>query len=117
MPTGFRSAGSWGRERQTAPIGSRLQDYYQVAPLHVQNYSLIYNQILSPRFTNQILFGVSYFNQVFSDSNNSFNPVALGLNTGVNSPNLSGAPFISISGFDTIGLTPNSGRNDATGHI
>ena len=106
-----------GQGTQTAPIGSRLQDYYQVAPLHVQNYSLIYNQTLSPRFTNQVLFGVSYFNQVFSDFNNSFNPVALGLNTGVNSPSLTSAPFISISGFDTIGLTPNSGRKDATGHL
>jgi TonB dependent receptor len=106
-----------GQGTQTAPIGSRIEDYYQVAPLHVQNYSLIYNKTFSPRFTNQMLFGVSYFNQVFSDFNNSFNPVALGLNTGVTSPNLSGAPFISISGFDTIGLTPNSGRNDATGHL
>jgi hypothetical protein len=106
-----------GQGSQTAPIGSRILDYYQVAPLHVQNYSLIYNQTLSPRFTNQILFGVSYFNQVFSDYNNSFNPASLGLNTGVSSPNLSGAPFISISGFDTIGLTPNSGRSDATGHL
>ncbi len=106
-----------GQGTQTAPIGSRIADYYQVAPLHVQNYSLIYNQTLSPRFTNQILFGVSYFNQVFSDANSGFNPVALGLNTGVTSPNLSGAPFINISGFDTIGLTPNSGRSDATGHL
>jgi hypothetical protein len=106
-----------GQGTQTAPIGSRLLDYYQVAPLHVQNYSLIYNETLSPRFTNQILFGMSYFNQVFSDYNSSFNPAALGLNTGVTAPNLSGAPFISISGFDTIGLTPNSGRSDATGHL
>ncbi len=106
-----------GQGSQTAPIGSRIQDYYQVAPLHVQNYSLIYNETFSPKFTNQILFGVSYFNQVFSDFNDSFNPVALGLNTGVASANLTGAPFISISGFDTIGLTPNSGRSDATGHL
>ncbi len=106
-----------GQGTQTAPIGSHITDYYQVAPLHVQNYSLIYNETLSPRFTNQVLFGISYFNQVFSDFNNSFNPVALGLNTGVNSSNLTGAPFISISGFDTIGLTPNSGRSDATGHL
>ena len=106
-----------GQGTQTAPIGSHILDYYQVAPLHVQNYSLIYNQTLSPRFTNQILFGVSYFNQVFSDLNNSFNPTALGLNTGVTAASLSGAPFINISGFDTIGLTPNSGRNDVTGHL
>ena len=106
-----------GQGSQTAPIGSRIQDYYQVAPLHVQNYSLVYNATLSPQLTNQVLFGISYFNQVFSDFNSSFDPVGLGLNTGVSSPNLTGAPFVSISGFDTIGLTPNSGRSDATGHI
>jgi hypothetical protein len=106
-----------GAGTQTAPIGSHISDYYQVAPIHVQNYSLIYNETLSPRLTNQILFGVSYFNQVFSDQDSGFNPVALGLNTGVTSPSLSGAPFISITGFDPIGLTPNSGRNDVTGHL
>ena len=106
-----------GQGSQTAPIGSRIQDYYQVAPLHVQNYSLVYNATFSPRLTNQLLFGISYFNQVFSDFDSSFDPGGLGLNTGVNSPNLTGAPFISISGFDTIGLTPNSGRSDATGHV
>ena len=63
------------------------------------------------------MFGVSYFRQVFSDANNSFNPAALGLNTGVDAANLSGSPFISITGFDTIGLTPDSGRQDVTGHF
>ena len=29
--------------------------------------------------TNQLLFGVNYFNQTFSDANNSFNTKALGL--------------------------------------
>jgi hypothetical protein len=106
-----------GQGTQTAPIGSHVSDYYQVAPIHVQNYSLVYNTTFSPRLTNQVLFGVSYFNQVFSDANNSYDPVALGLNTGVSSPNLTGAPLISITGFDPIGLTPNSGRNDVTGHL
>lgn len=106
-----------GQGSQTAPIGSHVQYYYQVAPIHVQNYSLIYNSILSPRLTNQAVFGVSYFRQVFSDNNNSFNPVSLGLNTDVTAANLSGSPFISISGFDTIGLTPDSGREDVTGHF
>ena len=106
-----------GQGTQTAPIGSHISYYYQVAPIHVQNYSVVYNTVFSPRLTNQVLFGVSYFNQVFSDSNHSFNPVALGLNTGVTAPNLSGAPLVAISGFDSIGLTPNSGRNDITGHV
>jgi len=85
--------------------------------MHVQNYSLTYNKIFSSRLTNQALAGVSYFNQVFSDLNSNFDPVALGLNTGVTSPNLKGAPLIAINGFENTGLTPNSGRSDITGHF
>ena len=106
-----------GQGSQTAPIGSHVSYYYQVAPIHVQNYSLIYNSVLSPQLSNQAVFGVSYFDQVFSDANNSFDPASLGLNTGVNAANLTGSPFISITGFDTIGLTPDSGRQDITGHF
>ena len=106
-----------GQGTQTAPIGSHLSYYYQVAPIHVQNYSLVYNRTFSPRLTNQALIGVSYFNQVFSDANHSFDPVSLGLNTGVSNSNLIGAPLIAITGFDSTGLTPNSGRNDITGHL
>jgi len=106
-----------GQGTQIAPVGSRIPYYYQVGPMHVQNYSLTYNKIFSSRLTNQALVGVSYFNQVFSDLNTNFDPVALGLNTGVTSRNLRGAPLIAISGFESTGLTPNSGRNDITGHF
>jgi hypothetical protein len=106
-----------GQGVQTAPVGSHIPDYYQVGPMHVSNYSLIYNRIVSPSVSNQVLFGVSYFNQVFSDKNSAIDPVALGLNTGVSSPNLTGAPLLSIGSFDGTGLTPNSGRNDITGHL
>src|SRR5258708_21133863 len=85
--------------------------------MHVQNYSVTYNRTFSSNLTNQVLVGVSYVNQVFSDANSNLNPVALGLNTGVTSPNLRGAPLIAISGFENTGLTPNSGRNDITGHF
>ena len=106
-----------GQGTQIAPVGSRIPYYYQVGPMHVQNYSLTYNRTFSSRLTNQALVGVGYFNQVFSDLNTNFDPVALGLNTGVTSPNLKGAPLIAISGFESTGLTPNSGRNDITGHF
>ena len=106
-----------GQGVQIAPVGSHIPYYYQIGPMHVQNLSLIYNTIVTPAVTNQVLFGVSYFKQTFSDANTAINPVALGLNTGVNAPNLVGAPLISINGFDSTGLTPNSGRTDATGHL
>jgi len=106
-----------GQGIQVAPVGSHIPYYYQVGPMHVQNYSLVYNSILTPTISNQLLFGVSYFDQVFSDANTAINPVALGLNTGVNAPNLVGAPFVSIGTLDSTGLTPDSGRQDVTGHL
>jgi hypothetical protein len=119
-----------GQGTQTAPTSSPIAAYFENAPIHVQNYSLIYNRVISPSITNQLSAGVSYFNQVFSDANTGFDPIGLGLNTGVNDPALAGAPHIIIgstgasvgltaggSGFDPTGVTAPSGRNDITGHL
>ncbi|GGG92258.1 hypothetical protein GCM10011586_03670 [Silvibacterium dinghuense] len=103
-----------GQGNQVAPVGSELKYYYEVAPIHVQNYAVVYNHVFSPTITNQLLLGVNYFNQVFNDFNNSFNVSSLGLVTG---STLSGAPNISITGFDPVGETPPEGRNDITGHL
>src|SRR5215471_1570003 len=106
-----------GTGAQTAPVGSPYHEYYQVAPSRMQNYSLVYNTVITPRLVNQVLAGVNYFLQTFNDFDTSFNPVAAGLNTGVTNPSLLGAPNITISGFDAIGLTPPLGRIDTTGHL
>lgn len=104
-----------GEGNQVAPIGSDLKYYYEVGPIHVQNYALVFNSSLSSKFSNQLLLGVNAFNQVFHDFNNSFDTNSFGLYL---SPNVSlrGAPFLLISGFDPTGLTPPSGRIDITGH-
>src|SRR5208283_2436343 len=119
-----------GQGSQTAPPGaslalatasSNLGYYFEVAPLHVQNYSLIWNSVLSPRLTNQVLLGVSSFYQFFHDANNTFNTQALGLylspDATIAGQPILGAPNIQISGFDQVGITPPEGRNDTTGHI
>ena len=119
-----------GQGSQTAPLGgspalgtasSNLKDYFEVAPIHVFNYSVILNSALSPRLTNQVLVGVNYFNQVFHDFNNSFDTKALGLFLSPDATNngqpIKGAPNIAITGFEQIGLTPPEGRNDITGHL
>jgi hypothetical protein len=119
-----------GQGTQTAPLGgspalgsasSNLKDYFEVAPLHVQNYSLVLNSVLSPKMTNQVLFGVNYFNQTFRDFNHSFDTKALGLflspDATINGQPILGAPSIAISGFEQIGITPPEGRNDITGHL
>jgi hypothetical protein len=103
-----------GQGNQVAPVGSSLYYYYEVAPIHVQNYAIVFNHVFTPTITNQVLAGVNYFNQVFNDFNNSFDAASLGLVTG---SALHGSPNIQISGFDSIGQTPPEGRNDITGHL
>jgi Carboxypeptidase regulatory-like domain/TonB dependent receptor len=119
-----------GQGSQTAPTGtslalgtasSNLGYYFEVAPLHVQNYDIVLNSVLTPRFTNQLLAGVSYFNQIFHDANNSFNMKALGLylspDATINGNPIMGASAIFIGDFDHVGVTPPEGRNDITGHL
>src|SRR5260370_24278399 len=107
---------------------SNLKFYFEEAPIHVQNYSLVLNSTFTPHLTNQVLFGVNYFNQVFHDFNNSFNSKALGLflspsatfngqATGTplpGAPNIIITPFPSSSGagVEQGGISPPEGRND-----
>jgi hypothetical protein len=119
-----------GQGNQTAPLGgspalgtasSNLKYYFEVAPIHVYNYSAVLNSALSSRLTNQVLVGVNYFNQVFHDFNNSFDTKALGLflspDATIHGKPILGAPNIKITGFEQTGLTPPEGRNDITGHL
>src|SRR5882762_6243863 len=119
-----------GQGDQTAPLGgspalgtasSNLKYYFEDAPIHVFNYSLTLNSVLTPRLTNQVLAGANYFNQTFSDFNNSFDTKALGLflspDATINGKPILGAPNIVIVGFEQIGLTPPEGRSDLTWHL
>jgi len=92
-----------------------LPEYFQEVPSHIQNFNTVWNYSISPNLTNQLAAGANFFTQAFSDANHSQNPLTLaGLNTGAT---LSGAPQIAINGFDSIGVTPTSGRNDISGQI
>ena len=119
-----------GQGSQTAPLGgspalgtasSNLKDYFEVAPLHVYNYSVVWNSVITPQLTNQVLTGVNYFNQTFTDFNNSFNTQAMGLflspDATIGDAPIPGAPNIAIAGFEQVGLTPPQGRNDVTWHL
>jgi Carboxypeptidase regulatory-like domain len=104
-----------GQGNQVAPVGGgAVSDYYEVAPIHVQNYQLTYNHTFSPSLTNQVVAGVNYFNQVFNDATTGFDVASTGFITG--SP-FDNAPNLNISGFDQTGRTPPEGRNDITGQI
>jgi hypothetical protein len=96
-------------------VCSYLPEYFQTVPSHIQNYNTVWNYSIRPNLTNQLAAGVNYFMQDFADEVHSQNPLTLaGLNTGAT---LSGAPQIAINGFDSIGVTPTSGRNDISGQI
>jgi hypothetical protein len=123
-----------GQGNQIAPLGgspalgtasSNLKDYFEVAPIHVFNYSAVLNSTVTTKLTNQLLFGANYFNQIFHDFNNSFNTKSMGLFLSPDATNngqaILGAPNIVIGPkggvFEQIGLTPPEGRNDLTWHI
>src|SRR5258708_3789247 len=119
-----------GQGSQTAPTGgsaalgtasSNLKDYFEVAPIHVFNYSAVLNSTFSSRLTNQVLFGANYFNQLFHDFNNGFNTKTLGLFLSPDATNhgqyILGAPNLQISGFENVGITPPEGRSDLTWHV
>jgi hypothetical protein len=106
-----------GTGTQTADVGSHFRDYFQIAPSHMHNVSVVENAILTPRMVNQVTLGTNYFLQTFNDANTAFDPIAAGLNTGVTEPKLTGAPRINITGFDYTGASNPLGRIDTTGHI
>lgn len=96
-------------------VCSYLPEYFQTVPTHIQNYNTVWNYSIHPNLSNQLAAGVSYFMQDFADLNHSQNPLTLaGLNTGAT---LAGSPQIAINGFDSIGVTPTSGRNDISGQL
>jgi hypothetical protein len=119
-----------GQGSQTAPLGgsaalatasSNDPYYFEKAPIHVYNYAATLNTVISAKMTNQVLFGVNYFNQVFNDANHSFNTPSYGLDLSpdalINGKPILGAPNIQISGFEQVGITPPEGRNDITGML
>jgi len=116
-----------GQGSQVAPVGgsalaeaaSELKFYYEVAPIHVSNYAIVWNSVLTPRLSNEMLAGVNYFRQIFSDENNGFvvSKYGLLLSPNFDTTGLTGAPNIQISGFDGVGQTPPEGREDITGHL
>jgi hypothetical protein len=108
----FSAKGYFGYGHAESPLPSTLSPYWNYGPQRNQNYSVIYNATPSPRLTNQASFGMNIIYLFFEDRDTHFNPVALGLNTGVTNPTLSGSPNISITNFDPLGPFPPYGRRE-----
>ncbi len=106
-----------GTGKQAADNGVPYHEYFQVVPSRMHNVSVVLNSVLTARATNQLTLGVNYFKQTFNDADTSFNPVAVGLNTGVTDPFLVGTPTLRITNFSGAGATQPLGRIDTTGHL
>jgi Carboxypeptidase regulatory-like domain len=108
--------------KQTAPTASDYADYFQTAPMHIHNFSVVHSYIFNSHLLNQVTLGVNYFLQTFNDADQNFNPQAnAGLTLGLPAGGIlaAGAPSIIFTGtvFDQTGATQPSGRTDVTGHI
>ena len=108
--------------KQTAPTASNYADYFQTAPMHIHNFSMVHSYIFNSHLLNQVTLATNYFLQTFNDANQSFNPQAnAGLNLGLPAGGIiaAGAPSIIFTStvFDQTGATQPSGRTDVTGHI
>jgi len=112
----IRYLGTTGK--QTAVTGSYYPEFFQTAPMHIHNFSVIHTSVITNNLLNQVQLGTNFFLQTFNDADQDFNPgkndgLALGL-TGIVA---AGSPTIAISGFDEVGATQPSGRTDVTGQI
>jgi Carboxypeptidase regulatory-like domain len=102
---------------QSADVGSHFADYFETAPMHIHNVSIVQNSTFNSKFVNQITFAASSFLQVFNDRNLSFDVQANGLPLGLTGQLAHGAPKFAIGSFDYTGATAPLGRQDVTGHV
>lgn len=102
---------------QSADVGSHYSDYFQTAPMHIHNVSIVENGVLTSKLVNQLTIGVSSFLQTFNDRNQNFNTQGTGLQLGLSGILASGATKLNIGSFDYTGATAPLGRQDVTGHI
>jgi len=105
----------WGQGYADGYAGSLLSNYFQVVPSHNENFNVTWNYNLRPNVTNQVSAGANFFTQGFADQVHTQDLLTLAeLNTGAG---ITGAPLVQINGFDQIGVTPTSGRNDIMAQI
>ena len=108
----------YGEGKQTAPLSTSQNPwYYQVAGERVDNMAVTLNTELSSRAANQILMGVDFFNQPFTDAKPNGGAAATGFIVGLGPGDTFGQPGIQISGFDGTGGTSVQSRRDLSGHL
>src|SRR5258705_5034700 len=99
----------FGNSNQSFPLailgGNVLPGYNTVTPTRVSVVSLSYLKIISATKVNEARFGYNRFREGFFPEDSSFDPRTIGLNNGIVGPQDFGQPFISVSGFASIGST------------
>ena len=99
----------YGDGSQTAPLSTSQNPwYYQVAGERVDNVAITLNTEVNAKTTNQILMGVDFFDQPFTDQRPNPGAPGVGFIVGVGPGDTFGQPGIQISGFDGTGGTPPS---------
>jgi hypothetical protein len=99
----------FGNSNQSFPLailgGNVLPGYNTVTPTRVNLIALSYLKIFSATKVNEMRFGYNRFKEGFFPQDRSFDPRTIGLNTGIAGSQDFGLPFISVSGFASIGST------------
>jgi len=99
----------FGNSNQSFPLailgGNVLPGYNTVTPTRVNLIALSYLKIFSATKVNEMRFGYNRFKEGFFPQDRAFDPRTIGLNTGIAGPQDFGLPFISVSGFASIGST------------
>ena len=108
----------YGDGIQTAPLSTSQNPwYYQVAGERVDNVAITLNTQMNARISNQILMGVDFFNQPFTDAKPNPGAPSTGFIVGLGPGDTFGQPGIAISGFDGTGGTSIQSRRDFSGHL
>jgi outer membrane receptor protein involved in Fe transport len=99
----------FGNSNQSFPLailgGNVLPGFNTVTPTRVSVVSLSYLRVFSPTKVNEARFGYNRFREGFFPEDSDFDPRTIGLNNGITGPQDFGQPFISVSGFASIGST------------
>jgi hypothetical protein len=99
----------FGKSNQSFPLalggGNILPGYNTFTPTWVNLLSLSYLKIFSPTRVNEARFGYNRFREGFFPEDRTFDPRTIGLENGISGPQDFGLPFISVSGFASIGST------------
>jgi outer membrane receptor protein involved in Fe transport len=97
----------YGNSLQSFPLallaGNVLPGYNTVTPTRVQLVSLSYLKIISDTQVNEVRLGYNRFKENFLPEDRAFDPRTIGLNTGVQSAQDFGLPFIRFGSDQQFG--------------